>query len=406
MTTGSNKTGSTGTGAGTAAPKPAPAVSAPAQPAPSAPPPEAQAQPGRVSRFFRSLLSHLAFAAVITLGVLGYLYHAQILRDVGNRVCAENMLGQYMTDHPSRSATSNAASGSTTGTTAGPDAIAPVAASRTPQTDVTISSAASGNVAAHDAKPARHKTETTRPKENPEAATMTATTLETPGASSAGPIAKEVIASVEATSGTTPAPIAEKNSGTLTGQSETASASVTLQAAPPTAQPAASKPPSSMAPPASTAGTPQTEGTQEKATALNTLPVTTPTPAAPTKETAKATPTARPAPPARSGLSLAKSWQAAREAYAAGKPEAISAYQELAAAFPDMPELTGELGNIYYAQKRYEEAAEQYLQTAKRLVNQNREMEASCMADILAQLAPDKAQEVRAMTSAPCQRRR
>ncbi len=111
---------------------------------------------------------------------------------------------------------------------------------------------------------------------------------------------------------------------------------------------------------------------------------------------------ATPAESASSGLSLAKAWQAAREAVIARKPDAIAAYRQLAAQYPDMPDITGELGNVLYGEKRYAEAADQYMETANRLLKQNRAAEASCLADVISQIAPDKADRLRALAKASC----
>ncbi|MBL8567328.1 MAG: tetratricopeptide repeat protein [Hyphomicrobiaceae bacterium] len=74
-----------------AAPQSAPPAATQTRPAPPAKPTR-----GPVSRFFRSLFSHLLFAGVAVAGVLGYIYHQPILRDVSNTVCADTALGQWM----------------------------------------------------------------------------------------------------------------------------------------------------------------------------------------------------------------------------------------------------------------------------------------------------------------------
>ena len=66
-----------------------------------------------------------------------------------------------------------------------------------------------------------------------------------------------------------------------------------------------------------------------------------------------------------------KDWGAAREAFGKGKPEATSLYLDLAKRYPDIPELTGELGNIYFQQGKMAEAATQFYETAQRLFAMN-----------------------------------
>jgi hypothetical protein len=52
---------------------------------------------GPVRRFFRSVFSHLAFAALVVAGVVGYLNHRQILGRIGDELCSADRLGGYMT---------------------------------------------------------------------------------------------------------------------------------------------------------------------------------------------------------------------------------------------------------------------------------------------------------------------
>ena len=97
-----------------------------------------------------------------------------------------------------------------------------------------------------------------------------------------------------------------------------------------------------------------------------------------------------------------KVWAAAREAYSSGKPEAVTAYLDLAKRYPDVPELTGELGNIYFQQGKMSEAAEQYYETAQRLIRRGQPGPAACLIDVMRYLDADKAKALEAQTGVPC----
>lgn len=97
-----------------------------------------------------------------------------------------------------------------------------------------------------------------------------------------------------------------------------------------------------------------------------------------------------------------KDWAAAREAFAKGKPEAVTTYLDLARRNPDVPELTGELGNIYFQQGKMNEAAEQYYETAQRLIRLGQPGPAACLIDVMRYLDADKAKALEAQTKVPC----
>ncbi len=99
---------------------------------------------------------------------------------------------------------------------------------------------------------------------------------------------------------------------------------------------------------------------------------------------------------------MLKSWAAAREAFAKGKPEAVTAYLDLAKRYPDVPELTGELGNIYFQQGKMAEAATQYYETAQRLIRRRQPAHAACLIDVMRYLDADKAKALEAQTGVPC----
>jgi tetratricopeptide (TPR) repeat protein len=97
-----------------------------------------------------------------------------------------------------------------------------------------------------------------------------------------------------------------------------------------------------------------------------------------------------------------KAWTAAREAFAKGKPEAVTAYIDLAKRYPDVPELTGELGNIYFQQGKMAEAATQYYETAQRLIRRGEPGPAACLIDVMRYLDAEKAKALESQTGVPC----
>lgn len=102
-----------------------------------------------------------------------------------------------------------------------------------------------------------------------------------------------------------------------------------------------------------------------------------------------------------------EAWSAAREAFAANKPEAVEAYLALARQHPDVPELTGELGNIFFQLGRMKDAAAQYYETAERLLRRGQPGPAACLLDALRQLDAEKAKALEAKTkgaTCPAQR--
>lgn len=99
---------------------------------------------------------------------------------------------------------------------------------------------------------------------------------------------------------------------------------------------------------------------------------------------------------------MLKEWAAAREAFAKGRPEAESAYVNLVQRYPDVPELTGELGNIYFQQGKMGDAANQYYETAQRLIRLGQPGPAACLIEVMRHLDADKAKALEAQTSVPC----
>lgn len=308
-------------------------------------------QRGPVSRFFRSLFSHLLFAGAAVAGVLGYLYHQPILRDVGDTVCAEKVLGQWMTKSP--------ASVAVTPT--------PAPAAAAPQSQAAASS--------EPQRPAPATVADAAPPPQPATAAPAAT----------APVA----ATAPAVTSAAPAPSPEALSK--------------AEAAPATPIPSTGKP---------VAEVPAVE--PEPAKPVKDSAATTATPsAAETKPEPKAETRAQPAEtaalqtepgakPASESPSprqkMLEEWVAARKAFAEGKTGAVAAYEDLSRAYPDVPELTGELGNIYFQQGKMKEAAAQYYETAQRLIRRGETGAAACLIDVMQRLDAEKAAALQSET--------
>ncbi|CCQ75179.1 tol-pal system YbgF family protein [Magnetospira sp. QH-2] len=89
-------------------------------------------------------------------------------------------------------------------------------------------------------------------------------------------------------------------------------------------------------------------------------------------------------------------WIAARLAFYEGDYEKAEAqYKSLAEANPDLPDVMGELGNLYYYQQQHDKAAEAYLETGMRALKSNQLGLASSLIGALQRLAPDMAAKLR-----------
>lgn len=103
---------------------------------------------------------------------------------------------------------------------------------------------------------------------------------------------------------------------------------------------------------------------------------------------------------------LKKDWAAAREAYwKRDMDKAVALYAALAEAHPDQADVQGELGNVYLALGKREQAADAYQAAGEALLKAGRTMEAGKALMPLGRLAPEKAEALRkkiaALTSAP-----
>jgi len=331
---------------------------------PQAQPPAANGRPrrGPVARFFRSLFSHLLFAGIAVAGVLGYLYHGVILHDVSNTVCAPDVLGQWM-GHGR------------------PGTVMPAGPVPTPQSHSPVASRAVQTVpvpAITTAPAPPAETAATKPAD-----TATASSPAASGATSAASSATGTPASGPSTS---PSP----------------SAAPTMPAAPP----AASEPAEPKSAEKSKAATEPTTAHDKPATADN-APASTATAVATLETKAEAegsdvksqtTAQASTASDPSEALPLNEAWLAARKAYAAGKPDAIDAYRKLVAAYPDIPDLTGELGNIYFQKGDKAAAAAEYYETALRLIRRDQTDRAACLIGVLKTLDAARAEALKEAT--------
>lgn len=91
----------------------------------------------------------------------------------------------------------------------------------------------------------------------------------------------------------------------------------------------------------------------------------------------------------------------ARQAYMNrdfAKTEAL--YKSMAATNPNNVNILGELGNLYYSQRRMDDAATYYLSAGKQLIRQGNPNQAMSLIGVLQNIAPAKAQELRNFATA------
>ncbi|MEQ1711544.1 MAG: hypothetical protein ABL908_09085, partial [Hyphomicrobium sp.] len=123
----------------------------------------------------------------------------------------------------------------------------------------------------------------------------------------------------------------------------------------------------------------------------------------PSLPAAAATPAATPATPAAPPAdALTSAWRSAREAFNAGKPEAIDAYKSLLRSYPSVPDLAGEHGNIYYAAGKWREASEHYYEAAQRYLKSANPGYAACLLDVLRNLRSPDAERLAGQITRPC----
>jgi TolA-binding protein len=120
----------------------------------------------------------------------------------------------------------------------------------------------------------------------------------------------------------------------------------------------------------------------------------------PTADTAQiVTPTAQPAAPApaaKPAANLESRLKQARQAYwSRDMAGAEARYKGLVNDFPDNADIKGELGNLYYAQRRNSEAAEMYHQAGLQLIKDGNPQQVMLLIGVLQAIAPAKATDLR-----------
>lgn len=373
------------------------AMSAPAQEqAPSQPGPRNGRQRGPVSRFMRSLFSHLLFAGAAVAGVLGYLYHAPILRDVGDTVCAPQMLGQFMSKAPVAVATTKGDKAVTTIAQSSP--AQPAAARSTPTTATSTAAKVPASVTPSTPVTASPAAMTAAPPATSPAPAVSSSVAATPASKPAQPspstaAAPAATAAAQTTASTTPASSAEA-SGPATSTASAAKPAAKAEATVKPATPAASA--------ATSAATPSTPSAPTAGAAKPTQTAALPSDAKVATDGSGGGKAKDEKGAGRDDTSMMQQWAAARQAYADGKPEAVAAYKELVRQYPDVPDLTGELGNIYFQNGSMREAAEQYYETAQRLIRRGEPGPAACLVDVMRYLDSDKAKALQEQVKVPC----
>ncbi len=377
---------------------------------------------GPVSRFFRSVFSHLLFAGVVVGGVLGYLYQGPIMRDVGNTVCSNDMLGQFMSTPPATAVASKAApSVAQTSATTSTGATTTVQETSSPSKSNTADKPAVGappvtapptaaDSAAHSA-PHTTIAATEAPSRAPSSSTpapASKPTAEQAPQPAAVPGARDVALSAAPPIAQAPQP-AKPQEPVGAPVERLAAAPSPTQPAPTTTAPATTAPAATA--PATTAPTATAAAPNTQATATAPASTATAALATDTKKAEPATPATKDESKSTSGgiptssddrATMFKDWAAAREAFAKGKPEAVTIYLDLAKRFPEVPELTGELGNIYFQQGNTGEAAAQYYETAQRLLRNGQAGPAACLIDVMRYLDANKAKTLQEQIKVPC----
>lgn len=163
-----------------------------------------------------------------------------------------------------------------------------------------------------------------------------------------------------------------------------------------------------------------TNATAETTAETATAPVETPAPA----KTAQAEPVAKPTPakadtaiktpqPAQAQVQQAATTQPAPQASAQTTQSRLNAarqsfwngdlagaevlYAALAIDAPTNPDVNGELGNVLYAQRKYDAAADAYLTTGKLLVGSGNPAQILPLISVLQSIAPQKAATLHAL---------
>lgn len=365
-----------------------PTATAAAQPAAS---PVVAAAPSPSGRLIASVVGHLAFGALVLGGVLFWQNYPKVLTPMADTVCADHLLGQYRSAPGTMLAAESGAvaKGATAEKSAAPaSAAAPPAtattAAKVPPTSADTSSqpATAKTVVGASEPPAGAKAEAVA------AATPVATPPPAPAPSGTGTVSGA------------PAPGPEQ----VTGASRSAAASEREPSAlpqPTKTRPVATVPQPAVPAPASTVAAPAPAAASAAPSAPALAPPTAASPAQAQAKVATSGEPAKLAPPA-AAAPLAERWQSARTAYRSGDPKAIERYAQLIKDFPDVADLPGELGNIYYGAGRMQDAAEQYFEAAQRHLRGQSPGMASCLVGVLKRLNSPLADKLAEQARTPC----
>lgn len=373
-----DESGTSATNARPALTGPAAATAAPAAQPVAAPVAARGSSAG--GQLLASVIGHLAFGALVLGGVLFWQNYPKVLTPMADTVCADHLLGQYRSPAGNelasvagardKSAAAAAVSGADT---------KPASAPASPKTDEPA------RVAANAVQP------TPPAASSAAAAGATADAADAPQATASG---------AKPATGTVPGPAVTPGSerGGVAGEREPSALPQPTQTRPvatvPQPAPAASMA-TTGAPPGMAAAAPAASVAAATSAAASAPPAATAAGGAASAQPAK------PTPPAASA-SLSERWQSARMAYRSGKTEAIESYAQLIKDFPDVADLPGELGNIYYGAGRMQDAAEQYFEAAQRHLRGPTPGMASCLAGVLKRLNSPLADKLAEQAKAPC----
>ncbi len=129
-------------------------------------------------------------------------------------------------------------------------------------------------------------------------------------------------------------------------------------------------------------------------------PETAQPPKYPTEQTAQITTATPAAPKAASSDDIQARLTEARQAYwNRDLTGAEARYKGLVNDAPDNADIKGELGNLYYTQRRYSEAAEYYHKAGLQLISDGNTQQVMGLIGVLQSIAPDKAADLRSRLS-------
>ncbi|MEW5963248.1 MAG: hypothetical protein AB1749_06750 [Pseudomonadota bacterium] len=368
--------------------------------------------PSTTGRFLAAVVGHLAFGALVLGGVLFWQNYPKVLTPMADTVCADHLLGQYRSAPGTMLAAerSERAKGATQERSAASAAGAPAP---------TAAKAASAEKAAPtSAEPAAvPPTGRTAAASGPAAATAEAVAAAASAARPQAPAPRlPAVTSTAQPPAPTPPSVGTVASVPTPGPDATVGAPRTGVASErePSAlpQPTQTRPVATVPQPPATVALPTTPSSAPVAASAVVsapAPAAAPPAAAPAAASAAQLPAAvaaksepaRPAPPAVAAP-LTERWQSARTAYRSGDPRAIERYAQLIKDFPDVADLPGELGNIFYGAGRMQDAAEQYFEAAQRHLRGQSPGMAACLVAVLKRLNSPLADRLAEQAKAPC----